>query len=613
MRSGVSIPTTAIEQPISELTRQPSSAATIPPSRIRRFGLYFGTGILIAVVIFAAFALYNHFQAPKTTINPLNMQITKLTENGAAMGGAISPDGRYAAYIKRGEQQSLWVKQIATGSEAQVIPPGTGYFVNRPTFSPDGNYIYYEHSDPNKDEILLYSIPSLGGTPQRIVDDLSTPISFSPEGKQFVFAHFDPGDKKAQLVIAGNDGMSRHVIVEREGLATFNGASPSWSGDGKLIAVPQYGLGKEGLSNVLIFTPQGQEVKSFSFPFLVDGVAWLPDSSGMFLNARSRESNFRRQLKFQPYPSGAVQNVTNDLNEYHNVTVTADGKALVTVQEQISSAIYIGSAPAKWPGEIKLNTTPITPGQAEGGWAHWGADGKIYFTDEDFHAFRMNPDGTGRARVPDRDTNAAYPITCGANAIVFDNLKDNELNLFWQSMGSGDVKQLTFERDTEWPTCTSDGKTLYYDDNLEGPALKRLSTSGGTPEVIAHNSANGTSLSPDGKRMAFFLFPSNGEHTNVIAVQDVDGGNRITLPATAVVYRPGWAPDGKGLILVKATGSGSSLFYQPLDGSQATQITHFQTEPLLISSYSLSPDGKQIVIGRARVNDSDLVMFSNFR
>ena len=42
---------------------------------------------------------------------------------------------------------------------------------------------------------------------------------------------------------------------------------------------------------------------------LVDGIAWLPDSSGMFLQARARDMNLRGQIKFQPYPSGPVQNV----------------------------------------------------------------------------------------------------------------------------------------------------------------------------------------------------------------------------------------------------------------------------------------------------------------
>ena len=588
----------------------PSAEVLLAEARRHKWRLIL-TPVVVALLI-CAFALYKHFFARGPSLNPLNMQITKLTENGAAMSGAVSPDGRYAAYVKRGDQESLWVKQIATGSEAQVVPAGPGWFSGRPTFSPDGNYIYFLHSDAqNEDETNLLSVASLGATPQRVLDDLSTPVSFSPDGKQVVFAHFDPGGKP-QLEIASSDGSGRHTIAEREGMAV-NGSAPSWSGDGKLIAVPQYELGKAGLSNLLIFTPQGELVKTFAFPFLLDGVAWLPDSTGVFLHVRSREMNFRSQIKFQPYPSGAVENVTNDLNDYRNVTLTADGKALVTVQEQTSSAIYLGTAPTKWPGDIKLSPMPVTPGQAEGGWVDWGADGKIYFDDEDFHSFRMNPDGTARARVPDRDTNASYPLACGTDGVVFANLKDNNLNLFRQNTATGEIKQLTSERDTEWPSCSRDGKAVYYTDNLEGPALKRVSIAGGAPELVSHNSVNGATLSPDGKRIAFFLYSAAGEHKNVIVVEDLDGGNRLTLSAAGVVRRPGWTPDGKALILDKATGAGSNLFYQPLDGSQPTEITHFESEPLYVVSYSFSPDGKQIAIGRARVNDSDLVMFSNFR
>jgi Tol biopolymer transport system component len=95
-------------------------------------------------------------------------------------------------------------------------------------------------------------------------------------------------------------------------------------------------------------------------------------------------------------------------------------------------------------------------------------------------------------------------------------------------------------------------------------------------------------------------------------IQNLDGSNRSTLSEEGVVFRPAWAPDGNALILDKVTGASSNLFYQPLDGSKPTQMTHFDSEPLWVASYAVSPDGKQIAIGRARVNDSDLVMFSNF-
>lgn len=568
---------------------------------------------VIALAI-AVLLVYKYLPPSKPALNPLNMQISKLTDNGAALSGVISPDGRYAAYVKRGEQESLWVKQIATGSEAQVVAPGPGFFLNRPTFTPDGNYIYFQHTDlKNENEANLLSVPSLGGTPARILGDITTAVSFSPDGKQIVFAHFDPGEPKSQLVVANNDGSNRHVIAERENLAV-NGAAPSWSGDGSLIAAGQYQLGKEGLSAILIFKPDGTEVKSFPLPFLADGLIWLPDASGMFVQTRSRETNFRSQLKFLAYPSGAVQNLTNDLNQYRNITVTADGKDLATIQEQQSSAIFIGTLPAKFPGEIKVSSTPLTHGQADGGWVRWSPGNKIFFDDDDFHSFQMNPDGSARARVPDRETNASYPIPCGSNAVVFAKVADNMLNLFRQDMTTGEIKQLTSERDAEQPVCTRDGKSVFYIDNLDGPSLKRIAASGGAAERIAPNVANGVALSPDEKRLVYFQFSTSGsDHQVLIVVSNLDGGSQITVSSNGVARAPQWAPDGNALILDKHTGSGTNLFYQPLSGGPATQLTHFDSEPLSIAAYSFSPDGKQIAITRERVNDSDLVMFSNFR
>jgi serine/threonine protein kinase len=591
---------------------QPSNAAVLAEAKRHKWRLILMPVITALVIL--GYVAYKQFSSPKTTINPLNMQISKLTENGAATSGAISPDGRYAAFVKRGEQESLWVKQIATGSEAQVVAPGPGRFINRPTFSPDGNYIYFEHSDPqDEDENVLLSVASLGGAPQHVLSDITTPVSFSPDGKQIAFVHYDPGEKKSQLVVAGSDGAHRHVIVEREQLA-ISGAAPSWSGDGALIAVAQYELGKQGLSSILIFKPDGTELKSFPCPFLVDGISWLPDSTGMFLQVRGPESNFRRQIKFQPYPSGVVQNVTNDLNEYFDVTVTADGRGLATIQQQQSEAVYLGSLPAKWPGEIKLSATPITTGQADGGWLQWSPDGKIFFEDAEFHSFRMNADGTSRVRIPDRDTNAAFGISCGPDAVAFGEIKDNMLNLYRQSTTTGEIKQLTSGHDAESPACTRDGKTVYYIDNLDGPSLKRVSTSGGAAEVVAHSAANGVSISPDEKRLAFFQFSGGTSvHKVSIVIKNVDGSGQVELSSTGVVNRPDWAPDGKALVVAKRTGSGANLFYQPLDGSAPTQLTHFDTEPLWVNAYAFSPDGKQIAVTRAKVNDSDLVMFKNFR
>jgi len=225
------------------------------------------------------------------------------------------------------------------------------------------------------------------------------------------------------------------------------------------------------------------------------------------------------------------------------------------------------------------------------------------------HSYRMNADGTSRVSIPDRETISLFPVSCGPDAMVLGLLRDNTLNLFRQSLSTGETKQLTSERDAESSNCTKDGKWVYYVDFF-GPEIKRVSTETGAIETVAKAAQSGAALSPDDKRIVYI---QTAEHKNVIVVQDLDGGNKITLSDIGVAGSPRWAPDGRALVLDKATGAGSNLFYQPLDGSTPTQLTHFDAEPLAITEFSFSPDGKQIAITRARVNDSDLVMFSNFR
>ena len=128
--------------------------------------------------------------------NLQNMQITRLTENGKANQVAISPDGRYIVYAMRdAEKQSLWVRNVATKSDVQVLAPDVVEFVGL-SFSPDGNYIYFVRSDKTTENYrYLYQMPVLGGSPRQLVRDIDTPIDFSPDGSHFVFQRGVPSTK----------------------------------------------------------------------------------------------------------------------------------------------------------------------------------------------------------------------------------------------------------------------------------------------------------------------------------------------------------------------------------------------------------------------------------
>jgi len=121
------------------------------------------------------------------------MQLTKLTDSGKAENVAISPDGQYLVYTLRdAERLGLWMRQVATRTDVQLLPPDT-VSLDGLTFSPDGNYIYFVRSGRNLLSFrYLYLMPALGGPAKKLITDIDSAISFSPDGRQFVFTRGIP-------------------------------------------------------------------------------------------------------------------------------------------------------------------------------------------------------------------------------------------------------------------------------------------------------------------------------------------------------------------------------------------------------------------------------------
>ena len=110
----------------------------------------------------------------------------------------ISPDGRYVVYaLVEGEKQSLNVRQVATGSDMQILPPDELIFWGL-TFSPDVNYIDFVRSEKNNPfNTYLYRMPVLGGTPHLVMQGgIDYGSSYSPDGTQFAFLRVHPDSGK---------------------------------------------------------------------------------------------------------------------------------------------------------------------------------------------------------------------------------------------------------------------------------------------------------------------------------------------------------------------------------------------------------------------------------
>ena len=87
-------------------------------------------------------------------------------------------------------------------------------------------------------------------------------------------------------------------------------------------------------------------------------VAWLPDGSALIINGRDEASRPepRMQVWRVSLTGGEARRITNDLNNYFSISLSADGSTLIALQWQATSGLWIA------PVENPSAAAPVTNG-----------------------------------------------------------------------------------------------------------------------------------------------------------------------------------------------------------------------------------------------------------
>lgn len=576
---------------------------------------------LAGLLVLAGFGygIYKFLERPMTpepVRSSANITTQRLSGDGRTRSPVISPDGKFMVFVKlEGGQQSLWIKQIQTGSAVNVVKPGESDGFFGITFSPDGQYVYYNAGGRTaKDAPTVFRVPTLGGTPVKFLSNAFF-IQFSRDGGFCSFRRSDIQAIKESIYIANADGSKEREITSRTGKQFFTTAA-AWSPDGKTLAV---GLGDDALFPGPLVIPgiisvdDGKIIEIGTKKWeLLDDIVWHPSGDSLLMIA-SENSFLTAQVWELSYPDANPRKLTNNLNGHHGVALTGDGNSLVTGELFSRSSVWVS------PDLNPENAKQIMPASGDTWGIAWTPDGRIVYSSDhsgDAQIWIMNSDGSDANQLTNDRGPRFVPAVSPDGRYVVHASPLNGGEIVRIDISGGDPRVLANDPGADNPHVSPDGKWVLYSAFIAGVSrVLRVPIDGGDSEILTPDRwATEPRYSNTGGHFACFVLDEKASIYNKLAIYPAEGIrplHMLDVPnGTNHVRGPVWTPDDKNIMVIFSPGEKQNLWQIPLDGSPGKQMSDLDVPGIARREYS--PDGKRIAIVRGE-GFGNALMIAGFR
>ena len=600
---------TIITAPVGAVTAAMSGITPAPRSKGNRIAML--GGLLLVLVIAALSVWFLLGQKQSKTIGPAfeNTAISKLTTTGKAMGAVISPDGKYVVHIvNEAGKQGLWMRQTATSSNVPIVPPDDSTYVGL-TFSPDGNYVYFVKGAIGASIRSLYQVPVLGGAQRKLVEDVDSAITFSSDGKRFAFVRHSSSE--SALMIVNADGSGEQKLQSHKQPELF--LQVEWSPDDKVIAATTRKI-SGGYRNEMVavqLSDGSEKVIGTQKWLALGGFEWLADGSGIVVSALDQTPGSRQLQIWQiSYPDGVAKRITNDLNNYTGVSLSADSSSLVTVQTDAVANIWIA------PNGDATRARQVTSGSGRHDQLTLAPDGRlVYITNAGSGAdiYLMDADGKNAKQLTaDAGVNVFPAVSPDMRYLVFNSNRGSNQAVFnvWRAdLDGSNPRQLTQGEGEYFPVCSADGNWVVYSPLQSGSQLSmwKIPIDGGESVRIIDRIAVKPVISPDGKWIAFQTSGEGSASGPKLGIIPFDTGQPLKLLDVKLSqYR--WSADSKAILYLDDKEGVSNIWSQAVDGGPPKQMTRFTSDQIF--SFDWSRDGKLLACSRGVVT-TDVVLIKS--
>jgi Tol biopolymer transport system component/DNA-binding winged helix-turn-helix (wHTH) protein len=561
---------------------------------------------LVAGLLLLAIVLRSSFTArkpPAPVVSQAQLR-TFSRMNGTQTQPSWSRDGEHVAFVylsPDGLHSAIYVQSVQDVRPVRVAS-GEGKF-SSPVWSPDGKRLAYLRLLPNRAMIVILNLAT--GTETKLA-------SLFPRRYQLNYRHLDWSPDGSFLAVddkeVESDPLSLYLVSVSTGekirltYPSWNivgDVTPRFSPDGTQVAFLRLKYITE--HDVFVVPVTGGEQRRLTeTSSRLGDVDWENNHSLIYSGKSSGEFQFWRVNLQSPHPAPVLaSSLETDLQPDFSISRQNHEIVLSSYQPDLN----IWSVDLSKPHPTAADWTRIiqTPGQ----------DIQPAFSlDGSKIAYRSDVSGKVQIWVCNADGSGAFQINTGSilpetkawapdsKSIVFASLG----RLYFTPISPQPHLRLIASPQVSHPAFSTDGAWIFAQENY---FIYRIPVAGGVTQQISKVGGPPMVESADGR---YLYFGHGRMDTNITRLDLQTGQQEDVIQSLIPGYREAWALTQTGIFYLTERSGVPTIAFHSFSTGQDREIAPFNGDlpPFSMSAFSVSPDGKRLLVVRADPVFADL-------
>jgi Tol biopolymer transport system component len=543
------------------------------------------------------------------------------SDEGSQAYPSFSPDAKHLAYSARDVSKvsafHIFVRELPAGAPRQLTT-GPSSDVG-PVWAPDGGTLAFLRIGETGTECIV--IPADGGAERKIAEfgpaaDAGQPmpaVSFTPDGKSLAVEQ--TGERPAIVLAALDTGKLKPITNPPDGSPGDSTPAVSPTG-GTLAFVRATGSnGNDGGADIWLCDLTGAGLRRLTFDDRgIRGIAWSRDGQDIIYSG-NRVGGW--QIWRVPAFGGSPKEYTIGGKQAYYPAVGRN--RLAFTDSPTVSAIWrvaLGSAPGSAGGaaDATADARPVIRSSGRESSPVYSPDGKRIANISDQtgadEVFVCDADGGNRVRVTKLNGPNIGRLRWSPDGklLVFDAGSDHGQEVYTVTPAAG-AKPNRVLLNASNASFSNDGKWIYFQSRGQ---IWKATPDGGNPQTLAQQRGAAQPVeSADGKyiyfrsRRSFWRVPvAGGEEEEAI------------IPEHDLMWATTIQPTRKGVYYLEFERSSRGMVVSFYDFATKKSSVVYRTRNFDMrnaATFSVSPDGKNILYPRVDQSQTNLMLVENFR